>query len=164
MHLVFVLVYVLVFVFAFLCMFVFVHICISVVHVHNGAWWLGTCISGECNCICICVCTRICICICMYVCICTYLYLYFCRACAFNGIMCVVTGDMYLGWMQLYVLVFVFAFVFMFVFAFVFAFVFVFVFVPPLDSYSVDYCSLLPCMIFFLESWHCPSEKFKLWI
>ena len=67
---VFVLVYVIVF--AFLCMFVFVHICtcISVVPMHNGAWWLGTCISGECNYICTCVCTCICICISMYVCIC----------------------------------------------------------------------------------------------
>ena len=31
---------------------------------------------------------------------------------------------------------------------------------PPLGSYSVDYCSLLPCKISFLGSLHCPSEKF----
>ena len=30
---------------------------------------------------------------------------------------------------------------------------------PPLDSYSVDYCSLPPCMIFVLESGHCPATR-----
>ena len=30
---------------------------------------------------------------------------------------------------------------------------------PPLDSYSVDYCSLPPCMIFVLESAHCPGTR-----